>query len=421
MRRCRASTATCLRRCGVWCAGFFRLPRTRGGARARNASLRHRRARSRARPRRDGHQRRARTHPATPPDPAHGRAARAFPWQPVRAARVLSDLLQALARPGLSRQADRGQHRGRRRRRGLSGQGHARWASMAFVRLEGWCDQAMSRRVFWRTSDVLVLPSHYEVLPLVILEALAHGVAVVCDPVGEIPSLLTRWRRRLLRGAWRRRRPRCRRCRSCCEEPELLERLGPQRPPAVRAAVLASRFFCQRRAHPPAPLRRRRASRRRRACARRRPRIDRRCQHHSQRRLPARGRVHRWRRRGRHLAGAVLVGQGPERHPARVRPARASTRRPRRSMPARSCDERLHSPPDKYRQRRMGGSTTIWGGRCMPFRLPSISRRAARCRTAAGRFRSMTCCPSTLKPTPWPKPGASATTPMTRSARPRRR
>jgi choline dehydrogenase-like flavoprotein len=31
------------------------------------------------------------------------------------------------------------------------------------------------------------------------------------------------------------------------------------------------------------------------------------------------------------------------------------------------ADERLHSPPDKYRQRRMGGSTTIWGGRCMPF------------------------------------------------------
>lgn len=30
-------------------------------------------------------------------------------------------------------------------------------------------------------------------------------------------------------------------------------------------------------------------------------------------------------------------------------------------------DDRLHSPPDKYRQRRFGGSTTIWGGRCMPF------------------------------------------------------
>lgn len=30
-------------------------------------------------------------------------------------------------------------------------------------------------------------------------------------------------------------------------------------------------------------------------------------------------------------------------------------------------NERLHSPPDRYRQRRFGGTTTIWGGRCMPF------------------------------------------------------
>jgi choline dehydrogenase-like flavoprotein len=30
-------------------------------------------------------------------------------------------------------------------------------------------------------------------------------------------------------------------------------------------------------------------------------------------------------------------------------------------------DERLHSPPDRYRQRRFGGTTTIWGGRCTPF------------------------------------------------------
>jgi len=28
---------------------------------------------------------------------------------------------------------------------------------------------------------------------------------------------------------------------------------------------------------------------------------------------------------------------------------------------------RLHSPPDRYRQRRFGGTTTIWGGRCLPF------------------------------------------------------
>jgi choline dehydrogenase-like flavoprotein len=31
------------------------------------------------------------------------------------------------------------------------------------------------------------------------------------------------------------------------------------------------------------------------------------------------------------------------------------------------ADARMHSPPDRYRQRRFGGSTTIWGGRCMPF------------------------------------------------------
>lgn len=31
------------------------------------------------------------------------------------------------------------------------------------------------------------------------------------------------------------------------------------------------------------------------------------------------------------------------------------------------ANEALHSPPDKYRQRRFGGSTAIWGGRCMPF------------------------------------------------------
>jgi choline dehydrogenase-like flavoprotein len=30
-------------------------------------------------------------------------------------------------------------------------------------------------------------------------------------------------------------------------------------------------------------------------------------------------------------------------------------------------DARLHSPPDRYRQRRFGGTSTIWGGRCMPF------------------------------------------------------
>jgi choline dehydrogenase-like flavoprotein len=39
-------------------------------------------------------------------------------------------------------------------------------------------------------------------------------------------------------------------------------------------------------------------------------------------------------------------------------------------------DERLHSPPDRYRQRRFGGTTTIWGGRCMPFDAIDFTARA---------------------------------------------
>ncbi|MGO3742272.1 FAD-dependent oxidoreductase [Kerstersia sp.] len=31
------------------------------------------------------------------------------------------------------------------------------------------------------------------------------------------------------------------------------------------------------------------------------------------------------------------------------------------------ADTRLHSPPDAYRVRQLGGSTTLWGGRCMPM------------------------------------------------------
>ena len=58
------------------------------------------------------------------------------------------------------------------------------------VRFEGWCDQRKVSRLL-ANSDLLVLPSHDEVLPLAILEAIAHGVAVVTTAVGEIPSLLT--------------------------------------------------------------------------------------------------------------------------------------------------------------------------------------------------------------------------------------
>ncbi len=52
-----------------------------------------------------------------------------------------------------------------------------------FVRFAGWSDQQQVARLMAR-ADVLVLPSYDEGLPLVILEALANGVAVVCTSGG---------------------------------------------------------------------------------------------------------------------------------------------------------------------------------------------------------------------------------------------
>jgi choline dehydrogenase-like flavoprotein len=40
------------------------------------------------------------------------------------------------------------------------------------------------------------------------------------------------------------------------------------------------------------------------------------------------------------------------------------------------ADERMHSPLDRYRERRFGGSTTIWGGRCMPYDALDFAPRA---------------------------------------------
>lgn len=59
-----------------------------------------------------------------------------------------------------------------------------------FVKFAGWCNQEQVDALLAK-SDLLVLPSHDEVLPLVVLEALANGVAVVCTPVGELPMVLS--------------------------------------------------------------------------------------------------------------------------------------------------------------------------------------------------------------------------------------
>lgn len=101
----------------------------------------------------------------------------------------VSDLLHALAQPAL---------RGASLEVTLAGGGDvAGYTAVArqlgvdgFVRFEGWVGQETVGRLMAR-ADVLVLPSYDEGLPLVILEALANRVAVVCTPVGEISSVLT--------------------------------------------------------------------------------------------------------------------------------------------------------------------------------------------------------------------------------------
>jgi glycosyltransferase involved in cell wall biosynthesis len=101
----------------------------------------------------------------------------------------VSDLLHALARPGLPTGGLEVILAGGGDLPAFQAKARALRID-SFVRFEGWCDQQQVARLLAR-SDLLVLPSYDEGLPLAILEALAHGVGVLCTPVGEIPSVLT--------------------------------------------------------------------------------------------------------------------------------------------------------------------------------------------------------------------------------------
>jgi glycosyltransferase involved in cell wall biosynthesis len=51
----------------------------------------------------------------------------------------------------------------------------------------GWQPEAEARTLL-DACDIFVLPSHFEGLSMAVLEAMAHGMAIVCTPVGSIPS-----------------------------------------------------------------------------------------------------------------------------------------------------------------------------------------------------------------------------------------
>ena len=57
------------------------------------------------------------------------------------------------------------------------------------VALPGWTGRHATQSLL-QEADLLVLPSHHEALPMAVIEALSHHVAVIATPVGALPELL---------------------------------------------------------------------------------------------------------------------------------------------------------------------------------------------------------------------------------------
>jgi len=119
----------------------------------------------------------------------HGSAAKLLFLGNLTERKGVSDLLQAIAQTGFDAS---------RLRVSLAGGGdiesyRTKAQSLGIEKMltfEGWSDQKKVAQLL-ANADILILPSYDEGLPLVILEALANGVAVICTPVGEIPHVLT--------------------------------------------------------------------------------------------------------------------------------------------------------------------------------------------------------------------------------------
>jgi glycosyltransferase involved in cell wall biosynthesis len=75
---------------------------------------------------------------------------------------------------------------------------HARRLGIADrVNVPGWLDEAATEKMLHQ-SDIFVLPSSAENLPMAILEAFACGIAVVATPVGAVPEVIKHERNGLL-------------------------------------------------------------------------------------------------------------------------------------------------------------------------------------------------------------------------------
>jgi glycosyltransferase involved in cell wall biosynthesis len=65
------------------------------------------------------------------------------------------------------------------------------------VKVPGWLDDGCVTTEL-KTAHILVLPSIAENLPMCVVEAFAHGLAVVCTPVGALPEIVEHERTGLL-------------------------------------------------------------------------------------------------------------------------------------------------------------------------------------------------------------------------------
>jgi glycosyltransferase involved in cell wall biosynthesis len=65
------------------------------------------------------------------------------------------------------------------------------------VSIPGWLESSAAADLLRRT-DIFVLPSFSENLPMAIIEAFAHGVAVISTPVGAIPEVIDHGRNGIL-------------------------------------------------------------------------------------------------------------------------------------------------------------------------------------------------------------------------------